>query len=144
MSFSFRFAAALLALSVAIPAAAGTVTVEVDNVRNAKGHVHVDLCPADRFLKDDCQWAGDAPARPGRVTVAVTGVPAGRYAAQVFHDENDNHKVDRNLLGIPREGIGFSNDAPIRLGPPKFADAAFDTDGGDRSIRLNMRYLLGR
>ena len=69
--------------------------------------------------------------------------PAGHYAVQAFHDENANGKVDRALFGIPKEGIGFSNDAPIHLSPPKWADAVFAFDGGDQVIALKMRYMLG-
>ena len=67
----------------------------------------------------------------------------GRYAAQVFYDENGNHKVDRALFGIPKEGVGFSRDARIKLGPPKWADAVFDYAGGEQIIRLKLRYFIG-
>ena len=127
---------------MAAPTNAATLTAQIDNVRNARGHVHIDVCPQDRFLKEDCPYSGEAPARPGMTTVTVQGVPPGNYAVQAFHDENDNHRVDRALFGIPREGVGFSNDAPIRLGPPKWADAAFAISG-DMRIRLKMRYFLG-
>jgi uncharacterized protein (DUF2141 family) len=62
---------------------------------------------------------------------------------QAFHDKNDNLVIDRTILGLPREGIGFSNDAPFRFGPPRFRDAAIalGPDGGHVAIRL--RYLLG-
>lgn len=113
------------------------------NVRNAKGRVRVDICPEAAFLGDGCAYAGTAPARAGITTVILRGVPAGRYAAQAFHDENDNGRVDRALFGIPKEGVGFSNDAPIRLAPPKFADAAIDLDGRPRAIAFRMRYFLG-
>jgi len=127
---------------MAAPTNAATLTAEIDNVRNARGHVHIDVCPQDRFLKEDCPYSGEAAARPGMTTVTVQGVPPGNYAVQAFHDENDNLRVDRALFGIPREGVGFSNDAPIRLGPPKWADAAFAISG-DMRIRLKMRYFLG-
>ena len=39
------------------------------------------------------------------------------------HDENDNKKLDTNLIGIPKEGFGYSKDAMGRFGPPKFDDA---------------------
>jgi uncharacterized protein (DUF2141 family) len=105
--------------------------------------VHIDICPQAQFLKDDCPYAASAPARAGTTLVTVRDVPAGAYAAQVFHDENRNHKVDRALFGIPKEGVGFSNDAPIRLGPPKWQDARFAFNGGDQVITLKMRYMLG-
>jgi len=128
---------------MAAAAPAGTLEVRVTNVRDARGVVHVDICPEAQFLKDDCPWSGNAPARPGMTVVTVEGVPAGHYAAQVFHDANRNGKTDRNFLGIPLEGVGFSNDAPIRLAPPKFADAAFDHGTGTQSITLKMRYFTG-
>jgi len=130
-------------LSAAAPApVSGSLTVEVANVRVAKGKVHVDICPEASFLKDDCPWSGEAPARLGVTRVTIAGVPAGRYAAQVYLDENANGKVDRALFGIPKEGIGFSNDAKIGLGPPKFADAVF-VFSGTQAIRLGLRYFLG-
>lgn len=121
---------------------AGELVVEVRNVR-AEGTVHVDICPQSRFLKDDCPYMADVPARIGTTRVIVRGIPPGRYAAQVFLDENGNHKVDRNFLGIPKEGVGFSNDAPIRLSPPRFSDAVFARSGGNQTIALSLRYFLG-
>ena len=134
---------AVLPLALAGAAPVGTVAVEVMGVRNARGVVHVDLCPEAQFLKDSCRLSGDAPARAGTTVVTVANVPGGTYAAQVFHDENRNGKVDRALFGIPKEGIGFSRDAPIRMAPPKWADARFDVAGGRQTIRLKMRYMLG-
>ncbi len=139
----WRALLALPLLSAAPAPGQGTLTITVDNVRVAKGVVHVDVCPEDRFLKDDCPWSGDARARKGTTNVTVTGLPAGRYAVQAFLDENSNGEVDRGLFGIPKEGIGFSNDARIKLGPPRFADAAFDYNGAAQSIRLGLRYFTG-
>ena len=138
------FKAALLALlaGAVMPAKATTLTAEIGNIRNARGHVHIDVCPQRHFLKEDCPYSGDAPAHAGTTWVTVQGVPSGEYAIQAFHDENDNHRVDRALFGIPREGIGFSNDAPVGLGPPRW-EAAKVTIAGDTHLRLNMRYFLG-
>ena len=130
-------------LTAAAPVPTGTLTVQISNVRNAKGVVHVDICPQKQFLGDDCSYVGDAQAHAGVVTVTVANLPPGQYAAQVFHDENRNKKVDRALFGIPKEGVGFSNDARISLGPPKWADAVFGFDGHEQAIGLKMRYFLG-
>ncbi len=147
------FKAACAALAALIPSIGvvaataapptGTLTLQIGNVRNSKGVVHVDICPQNQFLKDDCPYVGDAPARAGVTTVVVHNLPAGRYAAQVFQDENSNHKVDRALFGIPKEGVGFSNDARISLGPPKWADAVFAFNGEAQTIGLKLRYFLG-
>lgn len=134
---------ALLLLLGAVTPPHGVLTIDVGNVRIAKGNVHVDVCPEAQFLKDNCPWMGNARARLGDTRVTVANLPAGRYAVQAFLDENGNGEVDRALFGIPKEGVGFSNDAKIRLGPPKFAEAVFAFDGNVRTIHLNLHYFLG-
>jgi len=120
-----------------------TLTINVGNVRTAKGVVHVDICPQDKFLKDDCPWSGQAPARLGTTQVIVRDLPPGHYAAQAFHDENGNTKVDRALFGIPKEGVGFSRDARISFGPPSWASAVFGYNGSSSTINFSLRYFLG-
>jgi uncharacterized protein (DUF2141 family) len=120
----------------------GTLHVMVDNVRDHTGRVHVDLCTQAQFLKD-CPIASDAPAHLGQTVVTLYGLKPGRYAAQVFYDQNGNGKIDRALFGIPKEGVGFSNDARIKLAPPKWEDAVFDYDGQEHTIRLKLRYFMG-
>ena len=127
----------------AAPVPLGTLTVQINNVRNSNGTVHVDICPQDQFLGDDCRYVGDAPAHAGITTVTIRNLPAGQYAAQIFHDENRNKKVDRALFGIPKEGVGFSNDARISFGPPKWADAKFTFNGEAQTIGLKTRYFMG-
>ncbi|MDR2086592.1 MAG: DUF2141 domain-containing protein, partial [Dysgonamonadaceae bacterium] len=46
----------------------------------------------------------------------------GDYAVSIFHDENDNYKLDTGMFGIPVEKTGFSNNAKGVMGPPKFKD----------------------
>ncbi len=120
----------------------GTIEVAVAGVRNADGHVKVDVCTQATFLKD-CPWSGRAPAHAGTVIVAVHGVPLGRYAIQAFHDANDNGECDQGLFGIPREGVGFSNDAFRGLSRPKFDNAAFNFTGGLLRLSLKLRHMLG-
>jgi uncharacterized protein (DUF2141 family) len=69
-----------------------------------------------------------------------TGLRPGTYAISVFHDENSNGKLDTNFLGIPKEGVGASNDAKGHFGPPKFADAAFQFPGGHLELKIAMTY----
>lgn len=130
-------------LAAAATPAGGVLLVEVTNVRNGAGRVHVDLCTEPTFLEDGCPYAGDAAARVGTTMVTVRGVPPGRYAVQAYHDENANGRVDRAIFGIPKEGIGFSRDARIRFGPPKWADAVFAFNGGAERTALKLRYFLG-
>jgi uncharacterized protein (DUF2141 family) len=136
----------LFALALAEAATAsgtGSLTVTVGNVRSSRGTIVVDICPKDRFLGDGCAAHGVAPARAGTTTVTIHNIPAGQYAAQAFHDENSNNEVDRAMFGIPKEGVGFSRNARIRLSPPKWADAVFTHQGRAEVITFDLRYFMG-
>ena len=102
---------------------AAELSVSVSGVSNDRGHVVIDVGTRAEFLGPRCAYHGSTPAKPGTVTVNVASVSPGSYAIQAYHDENDNLTVDRNFLGIPNEAIGFSNNAPVRFGPPRFDDA---------------------
>lgn len=119
---------------------AASLEVTVTGVRNANGEIRVAVCAEPQFLQNTCDHVGHAPAHPGDVLVRVE-VPPGIWAAQAFHDENRNDKIDTNLLGIPTEGLGFSNDARFRFGPPAFADAAFQLAPAGGRIHFSLRYF---
>ncbi len=118
-----------------------TIEVAVTGVRLAKGVVRVSICDRATFLKD-CRWNGHAPAVAGTTIVTVRNVPPGRFGATGFADKNNNDKVDQGLFGIPLEGVGFSNDAKIRMSPPKFEEAAFQHGASDQRITFKLRYFV--
>ncbi len=78
----------------------------------------------------------------GQGVCTFSGVDPGDYAVSVFHDENGNGKLDTNFLGMPKEGVGASNDAAGHFGPPKFDDARFSYKGGPQSLTIHMKYLI--
>ena len=141
-SISIVLGAVLVAGLAARSARAALVEVAVTGVTDARGHVRVDLCTRETFLKENCPYGGSAPATAPATLVEIAGVPPGQYAAQVFHDENDSGDIERNVLGIPTEPIGFSNDAPLHLRGPRFSDAAFSVERGVERITLKLRNLL--
>lgn len=67
-------------------------------------------------------------------------IPPGTYALVVIHDENMNGKLDRNVLGIPTEGYGFSNDPKSVFHAPSFSAASFSYNGEDLELTVRLRY----
>ena len=59
----------------------------------------------------------------GNVQTKFEGLPKGEYAVSVYHDANLNEELDTNMMGIPKESYGFSNNAKGFMGPPSFEDA---------------------
>ena len=120
------------------------IHVEVVGLHNDKGHVFCALySSADGFPKDSQKAAqrGTSSISDSKALCEFSGIEPGRYAVSVFHDENSNGKLDTNFLGIPREGVGASNDARGHLGPPKFDAAAFQFEGGRLNLKITIHYL---
>jgi uncharacterized protein (DUF2141 family) len=131
-----------LMLFAAQSARAADVEVDVAGVDQARGHVRVAICTESTFLKTSCPYMGSAQAKAGLTVVKIDNVPPGVYAAQVFHDDTDGGVIHQDSLGIPKEAVGFSNDAPLRLSGPRFSDASFSVKDGVAHIGLKLRKLF--
>ena len=128
-----RLKPVVLPLLLAAPSLqAAELTIEITGIPTVKGAVLVALY--------DDPGAYDANQRGMSAMVKVTGetetvvfkdLAEGDYAVKLFHDENGNYKLDTNMLGLPKEGYGFSNNQ-ARFGPSSFEEARFsvkqDTD----------------
>lgn len=117
-----------------------SVLVEVRQVRDARGHVLVALCTQPTFLTASCPYYAAAPAAAGTVAVRIDGVPPGSYSAEALHDDNDSKKLERTFFGLPSKGMGFSRDAPMRFGPPRFGDAAFKVANAATAVVVTLHY----
>ena len=137
-------AGAALAASAA-PAAANEVTITVTNMRSTEGVVRACITALEKAFpkckKDPESLRAVVPAGE-TVTITFKGVKPGKYAIALLHDENNNGKADRALGMMPKEGYGFSRDAPVRMAPPKFKDAVFDLGEEAKKMTIKMRYFL--
>lgn len=124
----------------------GTVVViEVTNLRNHDGVVRACMTrDARRFPRCQDSTQGYRAVVPASqaATLRFTNVAPGTYAIALLHDENGNGKADRVLGMMPREGFGFSRDAPVNMGPPDFEDAAIEVGQGPLRQTIRMRYML--
>ena len=138
-----HLAALCLAASVTT-ATAADLTLTIDGARSSKGVVAICLWSDGQHFPD-CGKSRTAERRT--VAAAALGKPivfkglkSGTFAISALHDENDNGKLDTNLIGIPKEGIAVSNDAMPKFSAPRFADTSFDLRANDsRRIRLFYR-----
>jgi uncharacterized protein (DUF2141 family) len=69
--------------------------------------------------------------------VIIEDLPVGSYAISIFHDLNENEKLDTNFVGFPKEPFAFS--APMgKFGPPKFEQAIFKVGQGSNQIEMSF------
>lgn len=120
-------------------AGAADIDVEITGIAEQKGEILVALFnQAEGWLRKGA-GATRATAQVGKVRVSFTNLPEGDYAVSVVHDVNSNGKLDANLIGLPTEPFGFSNDAAGNFGPPSFEQAKFRLGMAHQtvSVRLN-------
>jgi uncharacterized protein (DUF2141 family) len=137
-------AAFLLAaqISAASPSG-GSVIITVTGLRNARGTIRACMTRSASHFPD-CSRDPAALKRTvsaGAATIQFGEVPPGDYAIAVFHDENDNGKLD-TFLGIPKEGFGFSRNPKISFGAPQFEGVNIRIGPGISRLTVRMQYLL--
>lgn len=124
--------------------ASATIDIRIEGLRSTKGMVRACLTKVPAlFLKcdqDPASLRASMPAANG-AQLHFAGVAPGDYALVVLHDENENRKVD-TILGIPKEGVGFSRNPVLIIGPPSFAAVRFTVADGYVAQLVKLRYFL--
>lgn len=131
----FRFGMILLYLGTtafiadAKAASCPGVQVKVRSIPTAEGHLAYAIFPGPEGFPQDHQKAVKTGllliSTQREVSLEFKDLPCGHYSIAVYHDRNDNQKLDKNFLGIPTESIGFSRNPTVRFGPPSFRDTEF-------------------
>ena len=139
-----------LALRVSSPLEAqstgtATLTIRVTGARNAKGKIRAALFQGAEGFPNDASHAlhtqtADIDPQTSCAQIVFTDLPAGVYAVSVFHDENMNQKLDKNFVGVPKEGYGASNNPKKKMGPPSFEEAKFQLSGTEQSLEIKLMY----
>ena len=119
------------------------IHVHIHGIRNAQGTIKAVLYgpdPETFLVKGKKADKEREPAEEGSMTLCVAVREKGPYAVVVYHDENDNHKFDRNWIGLPTEGFGVSNDPTLFLAPPSFEESAFEVNGEITHVEVEIKY----
>jgi uncharacterized protein (DUF2141 family) len=117
------------------------VLIRAHNIRNSDGVVRYAIyTPENKFTSHDVFAEGVVDAHEGTTTFLIQNIPDGEYAIAILHDE-DNSGDMNYAVGIPKEGFGFSNDAKVKMAPPKFQAASF-IKKGEIMLRIKIRYML--
>jgi uncharacterized protein (DUF2141 family) len=120
-------------------AAADTLTVKLTGLRGTAGVVRVMLWRDAAGFPTKAERAvaqRSAAVTGSEMELSFTGLSRGIYAAAAYHDENSNGIMDRSFLGWPVEPTAASNGARGTVGPPSFADAAFELKQSAQTIQL--------
>lgn len=113
-----------------------SLTLVFDEMKSNKGKVLISVFTKEKSFPADHTKAFkimEVNAAEGEFT--FDSLPKNIYAVSICHDENGNRQCDMNFLGIPKEGVGVSNNVVGFLGPPSFSDAKFLLD---RNLKITV------
>lgn len=120
--------------------AGARLIVTVENIRKPEGVMRIAVYATEA----DYDAGRATAANEARVSGAETAsfelgaLAPGAYAVKMFHDVDGDGRLNTGLFGVPGEPYGFSNNAPARFGPAKWADARFEVAGEPLSIRIRL------
>jgi len=130
-----------------IPGPRGDLTLEVYGFRTLQGKILISLFREIEGFPDETEKAllnlGIA-VKTGRQQITLPRLPWGKYSYSILHDENGNGEMDRNLLGIPREGYALSNGLEGFFGQPDPEEALFEIGADPLHHALRIHYFKRR
>ena len=102
------------------------ISVTITDIKNHTGKLYVGLYNKEAGFRevDKTYKKLIVDISSNNVTYIFTDVPSDTYAVSVFHDENNNGIHDKNILGIPTEDYGFSNNNRHLFGPASFEESS--------------------
>jgi len=117
-----------------------TIVIKITGLRSEKGQVRIAIFnSSETWLGDHPGYSSTIDVEGQSVTWKLNDVPYGDYGIAVFHDENKNGKMDKNLLGIPLEPYGFSNNVRVVFGPPAWEKSKFAVKGSTTEVSIEVK-----
>ncbi len=111
-------------------------TLVIKGYEKVEGEIRIAMFDSREKYTKDPVHAVVLPVTSDSLIWSVENLPHGEYAIAVYHDKNTNEKLDTNLLGVPKEQYGFSNNARGRFGPAKWNNAKFRFPGNLSALTI--------
>jgi len=118
----------------------GNISLQIEGIEYKGGTVMIALFGEnDKFLKEP-SYSKEIPIKNEEsISVIFKSIPFGKYAISIYHDLNDNEKLDANFIKIPKEPIGFSNNYFPKFGPPSFKGASFILESENQEMVITLK-----
>jgi len=115
--------------------------VRVTNITKVQGKVMLAVYDRQEdFLTDNVVTSAIAEVHGNEVIMNLDGLVLSHpYAISIYHDVNSNGKLDTNIMRIPTEPYGFSNNNLGVLPIPNYQKSAFILDEKLDSLEIVLR-----
>ncbi len=116
-----------------------TITLMIEGVDDPVGEIRIAIFDSENRYLENPSLADVVPASQTKIEWQIENLAYGQYAIAVYHDKNKNGKLDTNMLGIPLEEYGFSNNARSRFGPASWSQAKFTINERNAVHRILLK-----
>lgn len=108
-----------------------TLKVTIADIQSDKGQVRIAVFNNKESFPTPGKYykAKLIRAQSGRVVVDFADLPAGEYVVMAFHDEDADGEMDKNFIGLPSEGFGYSIKGEPAFRPPVWEKGVFRIPG---------------
>lgn len=122
----------------------GKLKVIVNGLENNNGQVGINIFKQEKGFPSERSKAFKEYVvipKNKQATFEINDFDFGVIAIVAIHDENKNNKLDKNFLGIPKEGFGASNNPKTKISAPTFSEAKFNFNKNDYSLTITLIYF---
>ena len=117
------------------------LTIIIENLGSPTAPVLMGVYGTENeFLNETDTLKNDkfVPTGADTLTAQITDREYGRYAIALFQDMDNDGKIEKNFIGIPKDPYAFSNNARPTFKAPSFDDCCFDYNEQENSIEISM------
>ena len=123
------------------PEKKGELVLQIKNIESASGVLHIAVYDEGNFLQEEKELLKMTAIVQTQqdLRVAIPDLPFGTYAVAIYHDVNNNGKLDKNYLGIPAEPYAFSNNPKAKWRSPTFDETQIELSSQQKNLSVELK-----
>ena len=138
----YRLLLCFLLLSSVVSSQNPQLVIKVQNIEVLEGNIRIGIFnTSEKFLKQGSTYKNYLIAVNNTTeSIIIDDLPKGEYAIMMYHDKNNDGKLNQNIVGVPKEPFGFSNNVKPKFAKPSFEECKFSLST-NRVIYVKLDYF---
>ncbi|WKL49929.1 DUF2141 domain-containing protein [Flavobacterium pectinovorum] len=117
--------------------------IRVSEIRSGKGQIILNVFKNNEDYEEEKvskKLVFEKKIENGSMIINCTLDP-GTYGITLIDDENKSGELNKNMLGIPKEGFGFSDFFMEKMKKPAFDDFKVNVKNQNNKISIRVKYM---
>ncbi|CAM3553668.1 DUF2141 domain-containing protein [Flavobacterium chungbukense] len=118
--------------------------IKISGIRSEKGQIILNVIKNSEDYEQEKvskKLIFDKKAISNDLMIINCDLEPGTYGITLIDDENKNGELNKNLIGIPKEGFGFSNFFMEKMKKPAFDDFKVTVKNTGNKITIKVKYM---